>query len=103
MELHHFHVSQFRPGSISHGHPVAGRHVRVGGLPIDASQATGGQQHRVGVNGDQPAFLFVPGHNAADLSVPVEQDVHDGREAAVADVGDRAGRVIEGAGDLSSG
>ena len=46
MELHELHVEQRGAGAEPHGHAVAGRHGRVGGLGEHLPRAASGQQRR---------------------------------------------------------
>ena len=49
MELDELHVRHRRPSSISHGHAIARRDVRIGGIKVHLAATPGGQQgHRSG-------------------------------------------------------
>ena len=45
MELVKLHVHHFRAGQVRQGHAVAGRHLRVGRVPVELSAAAGADHH----------------------------------------------------------
>ena len=47
MKLNELHVGDHGPGPPGHGHPVAGRHIRVGGIKINLAASSGGQHDGV--------------------------------------------------------
>ena len=90
------------PGAPRHGHAVAGGDVRIGGVPEDAAQAAGGEQHGARADArDAPRALLVD-QRAGRLAV-FDQQVRDHGVAAEFDVGQRGGLAVERAGDLAPG
>src|SRR5690606_40025884 len=76
VELPHFDVLHRNAGTQGHAHAVTGVDQGVGGGGIDASCATGGQNHGLGADVDGLAGLDADGDDTDDGAVLVLHQVH---------------------------
>ena len=102
VELNELDVADDGAGAPGHGDAVAGGDIGVGGFFEDATEAAGGEEGGAGKDGVALFVAGVEGDGAADLAVGHEE-IGDGGKAKEANVGQRGGFAVEGAGDLFAG
>ena len=74
MELHTLHVDEVGPGPQGHGVPVAGGLPRVGGVGPALADATGGHDHRLGLEHHELAGRPPVADQAGDRAVGVVEE-----------------------------
>ena len=69
MELDELDVADLSAGAPSHRDAVASSHFRIGGLAVNASQSTSGEQHRPSGNGREALAARIVYHRARYAAV----------------------------------
>ena len=102
MELDKLHVRHLGAGPVGHGHAVARRLGRVGGLQVRLSGAAGRQHDRPGAQDDRPGLVLVQGEDPGAAAPRQDQvDREDSLQKRDSIVGARPGD--QGAHDLAPG